>query len=74
MLLMLKDERELASEAIRQDRLTNVLPLFSPISQGAAVSSPKQWCSISIASSWEAPNGSPDLGPLALPGGMAARC
>ena len=34
MLLMLKDERELASEAIRQDRLTNVLPLFSPYLAG----------------------------------------
>ena len=29
MLLMLKSERELATEAIRQERLTNVLPLFS---------------------------------------------
>ena len=34
MLLMLKSERELASEAIRQDRLTNVLPLFSPYLAG----------------------------------------
>ena len=34
MLLMLKSERELASEAIRQERLTNVLPLFSPYLAG----------------------------------------
>ena len=34
MLLMLKSERELATEAIRQERLTNVLPLFSPYLAG----------------------------------------
>jgi len=34
MLLMLKSERELASEAIRQERLTHVLPLFSPYLAG----------------------------------------
>ena len=34
MLLILKSERELASEAIRQDRLTNVLPLFHPYLAG----------------------------------------
>ena len=34
MLLMLKSERELASEAIRQERLANVLPLFSPYISG----------------------------------------
>ena len=30
MLLMLKSERELASQAIRQERLKKVLPLFRP--------------------------------------------
>ena len=34
MLLMLKSERELASEVIRQELLTNVLPLFSPYLAG----------------------------------------
>ena len=34
MLLMLKSEQVLASEAIRQKRLTNVLPLFSPYRTG----------------------------------------
>jgi hypothetical protein len=34
MLLMLKSERELASEAIRQERLRDVLPLFRPYVAG----------------------------------------
>ena len=34
MLLMLKSERELASEAIRQERLNHVLPLFRPYLAG----------------------------------------
>ena len=34
MLLMLRSERELANEAIRQEHLKNVLPLFSPYLAG----------------------------------------
>ena len=37
MLLMLKSERELASEAIRQECLTNVLPLFRPYLAGVSL-------------------------------------
>ena len=37
MLLMLKSERELSSDAIRQARLNKVLPLFRPYLAGATL-------------------------------------
>ena len=37
MLLMLKSERELASQAIRQERLNKVLPLFTPYLAGVTL-------------------------------------